>query len=752
MQRLTCSNAQPTIFLQNLTRVKMEEKKSGVNYENADSKQDSLDNEKYNLLQTIDLCDLTFSSFNDIILGDCSYFEDVSVGDSGSDIIEKLTNTKSVQENFQENAEKNDSYNFYHVFEVINPIVREENSQTEVKSITKKSHKKSKKKRKAVTGAIRKGQRYLPNFKQKVLEYASNHTFKATALHFNINCNTITEWARERKRLSLQQKSTTSMPDSVCLYKTDVQASTTKTDIIIVNNSFTIETEFNDNIMKKIEKDLPLGDMKSDERFLEWIKIKRNEQKELTRNEVYHAAQNCVKMSNAEHPVWFILWLKRYEKSLQNSDKSDHETEKYIMYSNNFKLEVALYAKLFTKNSAARVFNVPRRRIFDWFKYSDSCTNSGSASALDSGSLKKDKLYAELHDWYQKKFSEGFCPNSCEIKMKAKELFMANGIGNIKFSEGWLQKFCKRLNIKLRHNGDDRLLIWILAQFDNNISLSHQEITDKSSKLVGRRKEFKGSKGWTLRFLKRHSKFLQKVPTIDDKLPDIVKSDIEEFWRSFKFTLSSFKINASAIGCMDEIPISFNYLQDGKSNLPLLRKTGFENCQAVVMLCMLADGRLLPPAVVLRGSPNQKVTFDRAVDMSIMYQEQGVVDLEVVEGWIEDIWLSFVPSPSVLIVDSFKPHCSPQVKEKLCKDNSVISIIPEGCSSQLQPLDIEITPKFKELIKEQWRDSPSNEVLNKKCRCPDQDTIIKWIRNAHRKIEENPYSIIKSFKVIGLID
>lgn len=75
--------------------------------------------------------------------------------------------------------------------------------------------------------------------------------------------------------------------------------------------------------------------------------------------------------------------------------------------------------------------------------------------------------------------------------MKAKELFRANGIGDIKFSEGWLQKFCKRLNIKLRHNGDDRLLLWILAQFDNNVSLSHQEITDKSSKLMGIRKEFK---------------------------------------------------------------------------------------------------------------------------------------------------------------------------------------------------------------------------------------------------------------------
>lgn len=77
---------------------------------------------------------------------------------------------------------------------------------------------------------------------------------------------------------------------------------------------------------------------------------------------------------------------------------------------------------------------------------------------------------------------------------------------------------------------------------------------------------------------------------------------------------------------------------DGKTNLPLLRKTGFENCQAVVMLCVLADGRVLPPAVVLRGSESRKVVSDGAADVFLMYQEQGVVDLDVVEGWIKEIW------------------------------------------------------------------------------------------------------------------
>lgn len=75
-----------------------------------------------------------------------------------------------------------------------------------------------------------------------------------------------------------------------------------------------------------------------------------------------------------------------------------------------------------------------------------------------------------------------------QIKEKAKEIFLSHGLDEIKFSDGWLQKFCKRMNIKLRHNKDDELLLWILTQFDNNISLSHQEITEKSTALFGNKK------------------------------------------------------------------------------------------------------------------------------------------------------------------------------------------------------------------------------------------------------------------------
>lgn len=75
-----------------------------------------------------------------------------------------------------------------------------------------------------------------------------------------------------------------------------------------------------------------------------------------------------------------------------------------------------------------------------------------------------------------------------QIKEKAREIFSVYGMKEIKFSDGWLQKFCRKRNIKLKHSEDDQLLLWVLTQFDNNVSLSHQEITEKSSSLIAKKK------------------------------------------------------------------------------------------------------------------------------------------------------------------------------------------------------------------------------------------------------------------------
>ena len=68
-----------------------------------------------------------------------------------------------------------------------------------------------------------------------------------------------------------------------------------------------------------------------------------------------------------------------------------------------------------------------------------------------------------------------------------------------------------------------------------------------------------GSKNWTLRFLKRHRNLLQHSPTVNDELPQITEEKLTKFWEEYDASLKLLKIKHENIGCMDEIPLCFNY-------------------------------------------------------------------------------------------------------------------------------------------------------------------------------------------------
>nr|CAD7202605.1 unnamed protein product [Timema douglasi] len=48
------------------------------------------------------------------------------------------------------------------------------------------------------TPVHKKGERYLPQFKEKVLAYAANHTFKETARKFRVNNETVSAWKKDK--------------------------------------------------------------------------------------------------------------------------------------------------------------------------------------------------------------------------------------------------------------------------------------------------------------------------------------------------------------------------------------------------------------------------------------------------------------------------------------------------------------------------------------------------------------------------
>ena len=73
-------------------------------------------------------------------------------------------------------------------------------------------------------------------------------------------------------------------------------------------------------------------------------------------------------------------------------------------------------------------------------------------------------------------------------------------------------------------------------------------------------------------------------------------------------------------------------------------------------------------------------------------------DQDNFEKWINLVWLKHVDNinkPNLLIADSFSPHTSKDLKQKLENRKSFLSIIPFGCSSNIQPLHRGIKRSFK---------------------------------------------------------
>jgi len=50
------------------------------------------------------------------------------------------------------------------------------------------------------------------------------------------------------------------------------------------------------------------------------------------------------------------------------------------------------------------------------------------------------------------------------------------------------------------------------------------------------------------------------------------------------------------------------------------------------------------------------------------------------------------------VLDSFRGHTVDNVKNRLIEKNTNIAIIPGGCTSKLQPLDVSINKSFKSKV------------------------------------------------------
>ena len=122
--------------------------------------------------------------------------------------------------------------------------------------------------------------------------------------------------------------------------------------------------------------------------------------------------------------------------------------------------------------------------------------------------------------------------------------------------------------------------------------------------------------------------------------------------------------------------------------------------------------------------------------------------------WIRKVWAPYVSGkPALLSLDTFSAHLTCNVKAEFEKCHTKLLIIPGGCTSVLQPLDISINKPFKDYIRQLWCQYMVTECETgvDRIKPASKSVLLDWIINAAKLVQTNPNTVRKSFEVGGIV-
>ena len=122
--------------------------------------------------------------------------------------------------------------------------------------------------------------------------------------------------------------------------------------------------------------------------------------------------------------------------------------------------------------------------------------------------------------------------------------------------------------------------------------------------------------------------------------------------------------------------------------------------------------------------------------------------------WVKEILRPYTQRrPALLVMDSFSAHITAKVRAELDRINAYPAIIPGGCTSKAQPLDVVINKPNKDRIRKFWtlfmqdRQAQAKDSLT--FEGPSRQEAIGWMEAAQNELQQTAY-IGKSFKVTGI--
>ncbi|CAI7897385.1 unnamed protein product [Closterium sp. NIES-54] len=160
-----------------------------------------------------------------------------------------------------------------------------------------------------------------------------------------------------------------------------------------------------------------------------------------------------------------------------------------------------------------------------------------------------------------------------------------------------------------------------------------------------------------------------------------------------------------------------------------IRSGGYKKERVMVMLACTASGKKLKPWVFFKCKTIPKGNFpsdkpSSLCNVVVAAHPNGWMDADSVLAWLDGTVNPYVnPRFGVrcrkvmLVLDSYRGHLTDAVKAKFGELNIVPAIIPAGCTSEIQPLDVVVNRSFKAAIRQlyqEWFESEGVDCLTER--------------------------------------
>ena len=140
--------------------------------------------------------------------------------------------------------------------------------------------------------------------------------------------------------------------------------------------------------------------------------------------------------------------------------------------------------------------------------------------------------------------------------------------------------------------------------------------------------------------------------------------------------------------------------------------------------------------------------------MTICFQPNAWCDEATMGRWIRDCWKPNALPDTLLIADIHRAQTTNAVKYLLRECNTYLVLVPAGCTSLVQPIDVVFNNPFKNSIEKlamQHMHDHLHDYLTGKLSASEQRVFFtRWIRQAWQETSTNKEMIVRSFKKCGI--